>query len=628
LEISDSEKDKELVDSLLEMATDKLKECEQQTGKLRSELLIKQKALKEAKDRVSRNLTEKGSLDYQIRKCQAELKGIQLRQHSISNSGSMAGGGAGMTGASQSVPGGLFKQTTRYTIIQPDRGEPWNLPIEPMHVRKSAPSTVDHIKKHTGSVVPSKDPKDKGLCRWSCCGRAENSVGCADDTSVAAKGELVSFPSDSYKPYSNHLKSMELRENVLAAHHDSIVLPVALNKGYVGGPVIGLRPRKSASGSRSTAAGGAGGGSGSMEMSQSLDTGSMFSSGIGGHGHAHGHSVTSGIGHGHAHGHNQSQSKSTYDPHCYLSHHSHTHAHTHLYQELPGHLATTFAREATETAFVNSSSNLRARPASAVTCGLARTSAKARALGTEPLHASIERNSSSPMRTSELFVQQAMFNNKIDPRRALDGASQFLLARKSMDSVSRPRVSASGKSLRPPAHERYMMRDDDEDFGHRISMVTQPNVSYKTVEMYDKSINTSSVASSGARAARPSTAGVTRLSATQSNSSSAAGGGMAGGRATANPAARPSTATATRKPSSASATGATGSGRSRPGSAAPGRPLTASGSVGLLRECTDQSASIARKQGRPLTAHTGPHLYTSTTITPGACLTHINARIV
>lgn len=657
-EIDDSEQDKDLIDSLLDMAVDKLKQCEQATGKLRGELMDKQKRLKDAKDRVSRNVTEKGSLDYQVRKCQAELKGIQLRQHNISNSGSL-NSSTGFGGPSQSVTGGLFKQTTRYTIVQPDKGEPWNQPIEPMQVQKSAPSTAARIKKHTGALVPSRDPKDKGLTRWSCCARIEASVGCTDDTSAAAKAALVAFPADAYKPYSNSRQHQELRENVLAAHHDSIVLPVALNKGYVGGPVIGLRARpraKTAAASRSGSGGGPGIG---MMASQSLDGGSLFSSGIGG-------------GHSHGHGHGHGQAAETHNPLSHLSHHSHAHAHTHLYQDLPVHLSRTFSREQGDT-FVTDSS--QPRPVTASAAGLARTSAKARALGTESFDASREPSRNSPMRTSELFVQKAMFDNSVDPRRALDGASQFLLARKSMDAVSRmskptgtgadadanadagktantnASTGARGtiKGLRPGAKkkERYMMRADDEEleFGHRIAMVTQASVGYRPAKAYDAAVNTSvrgtgitgtGTGTGGVMGAgrtlpvRPSTASIARLSTPKASSS--VPGAVAAASAPNPKTHRPNTASSHRHAPSA-ANHAPNPKTVRPGSASPGpvRPLTASTSgrgVGVLRESTDLSASIGRKQARPLTAHSGPHLYTSLTITPGACLTNINARIV
>ena len=53
-----------------------------------------------------------------------------------------------------------------------------------------------------------------------------------------------------------------------------------------------------------------------------------------------------------------------------------------------------------------------------------------------------------------------------------------------------------------------------------------------------------------------------------------------------------------------------------------------SGNIGQLRECKNKDINIDRKQGRPLTAQSGPHLYTTSTITPAQCINNINARII
>lgn len=776
LEVSDSEKDKELIDSLLEMALEKLKGNEQMTSKLRGELMDKQKKLKEVKEQVSKNMTEKASLDYQVRKCQAELKQIQLRQHSMNGGGGnemggssngVGGHGSGclLNGTSQSVPGGLFKQTTKYTIIQPDKGEIWNQPIEPMNIQKSTASTPTLLKHHTGNLVSSKDPKDKALPRWSCCGRDGRAVGCSDDTSAAAKDALVAFPSDTYHPYRNLQESRELSENVQAAHHDSIILPVCMNKGYIGGPVIGLRPQtqtqsqihqqqqhgqhqraKSAGGThRMSSPGGrspGGGldGGGSLTAGVSLD-GSHFSSGVGGRGHSgHGHSRS---GHGDSHRHTASSSAAAvgssstsasfpYNPHAHLSHASHAHDHSHKYQELPPHLSQTFIREVGDGCIL--SHDARPRTANNTpmhSSGLARTSAKARALGVEPevtmtasgsmtglgfgfggygtsnndsMSSTLQQNSSAPMRTSELFVQQAVFNNHIDPRHVLDGASQFLLARKSMDATSRAKIGPDGKSRKFRHRTRYLNKEADEneddeegDFGHRVSMIHKSKVEYKAVNMYDSSVNTSSIISSDdnplnssgmlqRQLQRLSTTGsggslmarsIDRLSqpklsacyvppdystsASSSNSYNNKSTNQQSHHNNNNAGTSGVTTTTVKRPATANALSAlrrsatassnnsssagvldaavdttTGSSTTSSNNNSTRRPLssnrpltaTTGRNVGVLRECTDAKVLITRKQGRPLTAHAGPHLYTTSTIAPGACLTNINARIV
>lgn len=53
-----------------------------------------------------------------------------------------------------------------------------------------------------------------------------------------------------------------------------------------------------------------------------------------------------------------------------------------------------------------------------------------------------------------------------------------------------------------------------------------------------------------------------------------------------------------------------------------------SGHIGQLRESKIKGIDIHRKQGRPLTAQSGPHLYTTTTITPAQCIDSMTARIV
>ena len=169
--------------------------------------------------------------------------------------------------------------------------------------------------------------------------------------------------------------------------------------------------------------------------------------------------------------------------------------------------------------------------------------------------------------TSEpsLFVNESMWDENLDVRHTLRSASMHNLARKSMNSFVGEKTRA--RSNKPS----YMLRNNNEEreFENRIPLTLKASNKFTALD-------------------------------------------------------RPSTASSIRPKSAVSA------GLTRPKSSTGGkvRPKSSKPTVGVLRECMDKNASIHRKQGRPLTAHTGVHLYTTTTMTPANCLDSINVRIV